>query len=107
MMVCMTGTLIPAWGMIGIWTDKIGLDLTYSFLLPSSANVCLLCRFHNAWEFWAYNVVSGFLAGQSLSFTQTMMSELSPPGFEYMVGVLAHSVTSSICSQKKRSFTVY
>jgi hypothetical protein len=22
------GTIIPAWGMIGLWTDKIGLDLT-------------------------------------------------------------------------------
>ena len=32
MMVCITGTLIPAWGMLGIWTDKIGLDLTYFFL---------------------------------------------------------------------------
>ncbi|KAG2062593.1 hypothetical protein BDR04DRAFT_956529, partial [Suillus decipiens] len=31
--------LTPLWGMIGIWTDKIG--------------------FHNIWEFWAYSVVSG------------------------------------------------
>ncbi|KAH9053260.1 MFS general substrate transporter [Lactarius vividus] len=52
------------WGMMGIWTDKIG--------------------FHNAWEFWVYNVVYGLLIGPRYSTSQTMMGELSPPGFEYM-----------------------
>ncbi|KAH8982836.1 MFS general substrate transporter [Lactarius akahatsu] len=52
------------WGMIGIWTDKIG--------------------FHNAWEFWVYNIVYGSLIGPRYSTSQTMAAELSPPGFEYM-----------------------
>ncbi|KAI9467370.1 autophagy-related protein 22-like protein [Lactarius psammicola] len=62
--VCILGTLIPVWGMIGIWTDKIG--------------------FHNAWEFWMYNVAYGLVIGPNYAITQTMMGELSPPGFEYM-----------------------
>ncbi|KAI9467374.1 MFS general substrate transporter [Lactarius psammicola] len=62
--VCILGTLIPVWGMIGIWTDKIG--------------------FHNVWEFWVYSVVYGLVIGPNYAISQTMMSELSPPGFEYM-----------------------
>ncbi|KAI9447658.1 autophagy-related protein 22-like protein [Lactarius indigo] len=65
--VCILETLIPIWGMIGIWTDKFG--------------------FHNSWEFWAYNVVFGLAIGPNYSVSQTMMGELSPPGFEYMVRV--------------------
>ncbi|KAG9317758.1 MFS general substrate transporter [Chiua virens] len=56
--------LIPLWGMIGIWTDKFG--------------------FHNAWEFWAYNVVFGLFQAPYYAFAQTMMAELSPPGFDNM-----------------------
>ncbi|KAF8261780.1 vacuole effluxer Atg22 like-domain-containing protein [Lactarius quietus] len=56
--------LIPLWGMIGIWTDKFG--------------------FHNAWEFWAYNVVFGLFQAPYYAFSQTMMAELSPPGFDNM-----------------------
>ncbi|KAF9226805.1 MFS general substrate transporter [Gyrodon lividus] len=56
--------LIPLWGMIGIWTNKLG--------------------FHNAWEFWAYNVMSGLFQAPYYAFSQTMMAELSPPGFDNM-----------------------
>ncbi len=89
--------------MIGIWTDKIGWDLTYPFFFPLSDDVCILCRFHNAWEFWVYSVVYGLVIGPLFAISQTMMSELSPPGFEYMVGVARSpsSVTSTIGSQRK------
>ncbi|KAH0588233.1 hypothetical protein H2248_006945 [Termitomyces sp. 'cryptogamus'] len=56
--------LIPLWGMIGIWTTKFG--------------------FHNVWEFWAYNVVFGLFQAPYYAFSQTMMAELSPPGFDNM-----------------------
>jgi MFS-type transporter involved in bile tolerance (Atg22 family) len=42
-------------------------------------------RFHNAWEFWAYNVVFGLFQAPYYAFSQTMMAELSPPGFDNMV----------------------
>jgi MFS-type transporter involved in bile tolerance (Atg22 family) len=64
MTVCILETLIPLWGMIGIWTDKFG--------------------FHNDWEFWLYSVVYGLAIGPNYSISQTMMGELTPPGFEYM-----------------------
>ncbi|CCL98264.1 uncharacterized protein FIBRA_00258 [Fibroporia radiculosa] len=54
--------LIPLWGMIGIWTQK----------------------FHNVWEFWAYNVVFGLFQAPYYAFSQTMMAELTPPGFDNM-----------------------
>ena len=74
--------------MIGIWTNKLGLDLIYSSLyLPSDNMICVLRRFHNAWEFWVYSVVYGLVVGPNYSISQTMMGELTPPGFEYMVGV--------------------
>jgi len=56
--------MIPLWGMIGIWTPKLG--------------------FHNVWEFWAYNVVFGIFQAPYYAFSQTMMAELTPPGFDNM-----------------------
>ncbi|KAF9266160.1 MFS general substrate transporter [Marasmius fiardii PR-910] len=56
--------LIPLWGMIGIWTNKIG--------------------YHNEWEFWFYNVVFGLFQAPYYAFSQTMMAELTPPGFDNM-----------------------
>ncbi|KAG7097537.1 hypothetical protein E1B28_004876 [Marasmius oreades] len=56
--------LIPLWGMIGIWTNTIG--------------------YHNKWEFWFYNVVFGLFQAPYYAFSQTMMAELSPPGFDNM-----------------------
>ncbi|KAI0340791.1 MFS general substrate transporter [Trametopsis cervina] len=56
--------LIPLWGMVGIWTDKFG--------------------FHQRWEFWAYNVVFGLFQAPYYAFSQTMMAELTPPGFDNM-----------------------
>ena len=58
--------------------------------------------FHNAWEFWwvfkmylsgyllymtirAYSVVTGIFQAPYYAFSQTMMAELSPPGFDNMV----------------------
>lgn len=55
---------ISLWGMIGIWTNKFG--------------------FHNVWEFWAYNIVFGLFQAPYYAFSQTMMAELSPPGFDNM-----------------------
>ncbi|KAH8892866.1 hypothetical protein GQ53DRAFT_718477 [Thozetella sp. PMI_491] len=55
---------IPLWGMIGLWTDKIG--------------------FHNTWEFWLYNVLFGLGQAPYYAYAQTVMSELTPPGYEGM-----------------------
>ncbi|KAF7984748.1 hypothetical protein HWV62_11701 [Athelia sp. TMB] len=56
--------MIPLWGMIGLWTTKFG--------------------FHNVWEFWAYNVIFGLFQAPYYAFSQTMMAELSPAGFDNM-----------------------
>lgn len=56
--------IIPLWGMIGLWTNKLG--------------------YHNAWEFWAYNVVFGLFQAPYYAYSQTVMAELTPPGFDNM-----------------------
>jgi MFS-type transporter involved in bile tolerance (Atg22 family) len=44
-----------------------------------------LGRYHNRWEFWAYNFVFGFFQTPYFAYSKTVMAELCPPGFDYMV----------------------
>ena len=73
--------------------DRVGSNLL--LFLPSDDTICLPRRFHNAWEFWVYSVVYGLIVGPNYSILQTMMSELTPPGFEYMVGIALWSQLSA------------
>lgn len=56
--------LVALWGMIGIWTTKVG--------------------YHNVWEFWLYAAIYGFGFGAQFSYGQAFMAELVPKGREYM-----------------------
>ena len=56
--------LVAVWGMIGIWTTKVG--------------------YHNVWEFWFFNAQFGFTMGAQFSYGQAFMAELVPRGREYM-----------------------
>ncbi|KAK5072768.1 hypothetical protein LTS08_008249 [Lithohypha guttulata] len=56
--------LLDAWGMIGIWTQKFG--------------------FHNVWEFWLYQVVYGLFVCPWYSYSQIMISEVTPRGKEFL-----------------------
>src|SRR5271155_3599223 len=56
--------LLDAWGMIGIWTQKFG--------------------FHNEWEFWLYQVFYGFFVCPWYSYSQIMISEVTPRGKEFL-----------------------
>ncbi|KAJ8122241.1 hypothetical protein ONZ43_g1516 [Nemania bipapillata] len=56
--------ILDGWGMIGIWTDKFG--------------------FHNLWEFWVYQVYNGFLICPGYSYSQIMISEVTPRGHEFL-----------------------
>ncbi|KAL2813172.1 autophagy-related protein 22-like protein [Aspergillus granulosus] len=55
---------IPFWGMLGLWTTRIG--------------------YHNRWEFYFYNVVFGLFQAPYYAYSQTMISELMPPGYDNM-----------------------
>jgi len=61
---CVTTTLVPLWGMLGIWNNRFGL--------------------RNIWEYWAVCAFTGLLQAPFLSFSQSIMSELCPPSFEYL-----------------------
>src|SRR5271154_2427654 len=56
--------LLDAWGMIGIWTQKFG--------------------FHNEWEFWLYQVFYGLFVCPWYSYSQIMISEVTPRGREFL-----------------------
>lgn len=56
--------LLDGWGMIGIWTQKFG--------------------FHHEWEFWVYQVFYGLFVCQWYAYSQTMISEVTPRGKEFL-----------------------
>ncbi|CAI7579124.1 unnamed protein product [Penicillium pancosmium] len=56
--------LLDGWGMIGIWTNKFG--------------------FHNTWEVWVYQAYYGFFVCPWYSYSQIMISEVTPRGHEFL-----------------------
>ena len=84
--------MIPLWGMIGIWTTKLGYATR--FTVPSTDHTDGRLRgLDGEWHgtgsttsgSWAYNVVFGLFQAPYYAFSQTMMAELTPPGFDNMV----------------------
>ncbi|EEB98444.1 hypothetical protein MPER_02042, partial [Moniliophthora perniciosa FA553] len=43
------------------------------------------------WEFWFNNVVFGLFQAPYYAFSQTMMAELTPPGFDNMASIIDKS----------------
>lgn len=56
--------LLDGWGMIGIWTNKFG--------------------FHSTGELWAYQAFYGLLVCPWYSYSQIMVSEVTPRGHEFL-----------------------
>jgi MFS-type transporter involved in bile tolerance (Atg22 family) len=56
--------LLDGWGMIGIWTTKFG--------------------FHNVWEVWVYQTFYGLFVCPWYSYSQIMISEVTPRGREFL-----------------------
>ncbi|KAL4957133.1 autophagy-related protein 22-like protein [Aspergillus filifer] len=56
--------LLDGWGMIGIWTNRFG--------------------FHNTWEVWAYQAFYGLFVCPWYSYSQIMISEVTPRGHEFL-----------------------
>ncbi|KAJ5232509.1 Major facilitator superfamily domain general substrate transporter [Penicillium chermesinum] len=56
--------LLDGWGMIGNWTLRFG--------------------FHNTWEVWAYQAFYGLLICPWYSYSQIMISEVTPRGHEFL-----------------------
>ncbi|KAK4495650.1 hypothetical protein PRZ48_012918 [Zasmidium cellare] len=56
--------LLDGWGMIGIWTNRFG--------------------FHHVWEVWVYQVFYGLFVCPWYSYSQTMISEVTPRGKEFL-----------------------
>lgn len=56
--------ILDLWGMIGIWTQKFG--------------------FHHVWEVWLYQVYYGLFVCPWYSYSQIMISEVTPRGREFL-----------------------
>jgi MFS-type transporter involved in bile tolerance (Atg22 family) len=56
--------LLDGWGMIGIWTQRFG--------------------FHNKWELWVYQTFYGLFVCPWYSYSQIMISEITPRGREFL-----------------------
>lgn len=56
--------LLDGWGMIGIWTQNFG--------------------FHHVWEFWVYQTFYGLFVCPWYSYSQIMISEVTPRGKEFL-----------------------
>ena len=56
--------LLDGWGMIGIWTQSFG--------------------FHHVWEFWLYQTFYGLFVCPWYSYSQIMISEVTPRGKEFL-----------------------
>ncbi|CAD6590659.1 MAG: hypothetical protein ASARMPRED_004955 [Alectoria sarmentosa] len=56
--------LLDGWGMIGIWTQTFG--------------------FHHVWEFWVYQTFYGLFVCPWYSYSQIMISEVTPRGKEFL-----------------------
>ncbi|KAI0875384.1 MFS general substrate transporter [Hypoxylon argillaceum] len=56
--------LLDGWGMIGNWTDNFG--------------------FHHVWEIWLYQAFYGLFVCQWYSYSQIMISSVTPRGHEFL-----------------------
>ncbi|KAF3004001.1 hypothetical protein E8E14_008402 [Neopestalotiopsis sp. 37M] len=56
--------LLDGWGLIGNWTDKFG--------------------FKNVWEIWLYQAFYGFFVCPWYSYSQIMISSVTPRGHEFL-----------------------
>lgn len=56
--------ILNGWGMIGIWTQRFG--------------------FHHVWEVWVYQAFYGLFVCPWYSYSQTMISEVTPRGKEFL-----------------------
>ncbi|KAI9758886.1 MAG: hypothetical protein M4579_002770 [Chaenotheca gracillima] len=56
--------LLDGWGMIGVWSQNFG--------------------FHNKWEVWVYQAFYGLFVCPWYSYSQIMISEVTPRGKEFL-----------------------
>ncbi len=70
---------IPFYGMLGLWTHTVG--------------------YHHMRDFWIYNILFGLFQAPYYAYAQTMMSEVTPRGYENMFfglfGITNRAVSSS------------
>ncbi|OJD36813.1 mfs general substrate transporter [Diplodia corticola] len=64
MLTNLFSVLIPFYGMLGLWTSRVG--------------------YHRVRDFYLYNVVFGLFQAPYYAYAQTMMSEVTPRGYEGM-----------------------
>jgi MFS-type transporter involved in bile tolerance (Atg22 family) len=72
---------LDGWGMIGIWTQVSSMTDHHKFGLTTMIQKF---GFHHEWEFWVYQVYYGLFVCPWYSYSQTMISEVTPRGKEFL-----------------------
>ena len=67
-----TISLVSLWGLIGLWTTAIG--------------------FHHLWEFWFFQVWTGFVSAGGQSYAATVMAEVAPAPKMYIFFALFNTI---------------
>ena len=77
--------LLDGWGMVGIWTQRFG--------------------FHHVWEVWLYQAFYGLMVCPWYSYSQIMISEVTPRGKEFLFFSLFSIIgKTSSCKDLFKSF---
>jgi hypothetical protein len=55
--------------------------------LIASRKMTFICTksYHSSWEFWVYNAIFGLFRAPYFAFSKTVVADLCPPDFEFMV----------------------
>lgn len=64
MAIAISIVVLDGWGLVGVWTQTFG--------------------FHKRWEVWAYQAFYGLFVCPWYSYSQTMISEVTPAGKEFL-----------------------
>jgi MFS-type transporter involved in bile tolerance (Atg22 family) len=79
--------LIPLYGVAGLWSDKVG--------------------YHHVRDFWLYNIVFGLFQAPYYAYAQTMMSEVTPRGYEGMFFGLFGITNRAVCVHSSLCVTCF
>ena len=77
MVISFFSVFIPFYGMLGLWTERVG--------------------HHRVRDFWIYNILFGLFQAPYYAYAQTMMSEVTPRGYENMFFGLFGITNRAVC----------
>jgi MFS-type transporter involved in bile tolerance (Atg22 family) len=85
------GSCDPSLGNDRYLDGQAWVRRTSTHFRPRRDMTYVLQRYHNKWEFWVFSLVFGLFQAPWYSYSLTVMAELTPPGFDFMVRAVLKS----------------